>query len=290
MQLFDFSGGNERLPLANHSLAEEVTLTPGDDPQSIRFYGPDRGPFGITRMLLTVFIAGDTPLDGQEASGVTVTLKELSGQDTVFEDVIGQSIKSLFRFRSLQIPQVIQRNQFLEVTVNATGPLGIADDTEHRVQITLIGLRERQLEERRRQIRQRLGVDEIPERHWVYAPATEIPAQTKHEPVKLLTDPVDGFFRGYAASNEGLSVNSAVRLSTQSEDLAPSIRLDTLEGDYLTRPNRYTFQHKPFEPLYAEYTNRAATATRHSFLADALDQSVLDRLHGGGAVSQKARL
>lgn len=273
MQLLDLSA--ETLPPGDSMLSEEVSLTPADDPAQIEFYGFDREAFGVTRILLTTFI-DSAALQGEENSAIELTLKNKTGTETVFSEVIGQSVAELFRFRALQVPEVISANQSLQVEVNATGAAGIASTTTHDVQVTLVGQGEAQLNARRSFLREQLGT--VPERRFVYAPATEIPANTENQPVEVITDPVAGFFQNFAASNADLSVNGRFRLTTETETLVPEMRLDALQGQLLTLPSPYTYEFEPFRPLYAEFTNRQASAVDFSFLAEAFEEDVLERV------------
>lgn len=275
MQILDLS--DERLPTGSQLISKDVELTPAGGPETIEVYGFDREAFGITRILVSAFLDG-TQLQGQEASAVEITAKNRTGRDTVFENVLAQSLQSLFQYRALQVPEVIDRNQSLQLEVAAKAVAGIPDTTDFRVTITLVGLNEEQLAGRRESIESQLGF--MPERSWVYVPATEVPAGREKYPVELTTDPEGGFFRSFAASNAELSVNSAVRLETEDKNLAPSIRLDVLEDQFLTLPSPYTYEYRAFAPLYAEFSNFANSPVEHSFLADALNSKVLEAVGG----------
>jgi len=273
MELLDLSG--ERLPFGNALLKKEVTLTPNDPPQQLEFFGLDRQEYGITRILLSVFINAST-LSGQESSAVEIGMAKESGRQEMFGTVLGQSIQTLFRHRVMQVPEVIDRNQSLQVEVNAFGAAGIGGTVDHRVSVMLVGLSGEQLEARRSTLEDRLGF--VPERRWAYAPSTSIPATTDHEPVEIITDSVPGFFKHYAAGNAELNINSLLRLESIEKELAPDMRLDILEDEYLTRETPYYYETEPFEPLNAEFSNLTGSSVRHSFLADSLHQDVLDAI------------
>lgn len=282
MRLIDLTG--ERLPPGRAVRSEQVTLTPADDPVSLEFRGFDREPFGIVQVLVSVFI-DEATLEGQEASAIELSQYEKSGTDTVYEDVIGQSVQDLFQERRLQVPQPIRSNSFHRIEVDATGAAGIADNTDHTITVTLVGLDGAQYEGRLQNLQSVYG--EVPERRWVYAPSEEVPAQTEDYPLELVKDAKEGIFKSFAASNADLAVNGKVRLVDENTDtLIPRIRLDAYRRQLLGGAQRslVTVPYRPFDPLFAEVTNEAASAVDFSFLAEAIDRKHFERAQEAAAL------
>jgi hypothetical protein len=265
MQLIDLS--TEQLPAESEILTQEVELTPGGGPETLRFRGLDGQAFGVTRILPSVFI-DSTALQGQEASAVRLGFRPDDGTETWFEEVNAQAVQDLFRYRALQIPAVIERGCELEVDVLANGAAGVSDGTTHRVTVTLVGLSARQLEARRKTLRDAFG--SVPERHWIFVGATEVAASTENVAADLLRDPEDLVFKMHAAANADFAVNGAYRIREETEIHFPRTRIDAARGGLLTLPPPFSIDVRQAAPVEVDFTNRQSSAVDFSFLADAV--------------------